>query len=321
MGAAGDAMADDEAFDAYSRAVIHAAERVGPWVVNVEAGRGRRRMAGGGTGSGFVLTPDGFVLTNSHVVEGARTVEVATMDGRRFPAEVVGDDPATDLAVLRIEGADLPSAVLGDSRSLRVGQLVVAVGNPYGFQCTVTAGVISALGRSLRSRSGRLMVDIVQTDAALNPGNSGGPLADSRGRVIGVNTAMIPTAQGLCFAIPIHTAEWVAGRLIRDGRVRRAFLGLGGQSVPLSPPVARRNGLTGTGVRALAVEPESPAASAGLREGDIVVALDDVPIAGIDELQAQLDETRIGVGSSLTILRDGEKKVLAIVPQEWTARS
>ena len=311
---------DAEALDAYSRAVVRAAERVGPSVVNVEARRRRRRMSGGGSGSGFALTPDGFVLTNSHVVEDAVAVEVATADGCRFTAQIVGDDPATDLAVLRVEGAGLPSVALGDSRALRVGQLVVAVGNPYGFRCTVTAGVVSALGRSLRSGTGRLMADIIQTDAALNPGNSGGPLADSRGAIVGVNTAMIPVAQGLCFAIPMHTAEWVAGRLIRDGRVCRAFLGLGGQTVPLPTPVARRNGLAGSGIRALSVEPGSPAAGAGLREGDILVALDGTPLAGIDDLQALLDEGRIGVALRLTVLRDGETKILDAVPEEWTAR-
>ena len=310
---------DADLLDAYSRAVMSAVERVSPAVVNIEVEVGTRGGRGGrggnGSGSGFVFTPDGLVLTNSHVASEAARIEVTLADGQRYRADLVGDDPDTDLAVLRIHASDLPSARLGDSMALRPGQVVIAIGNPFGFQTTVTAGVVSALGRSLRSRSGRLMDDIVQTDAALNPGNSGGPLVNTRGEVVGVNTAVILPAQGLCFAIPINTAKWVAGRLIQSGRIRRGFLGIGGQNVPVPRRVARLQGLASArGVLVLGVEPGSPAERAGVRERDVIVGLDDRPIAGVDDLHRLLTEDRIGVRSTLRVLRDLEPRALEITP-------
>ena len=279
-------MSDAEALDAYSRAVVGAVMRLGPSVVKVETRSGRGR---GGAGSGFVLAGDGFILTNSHVVHGSTSTEVEMIDERRLPAQVVGDDPDTDLAVLRIAAGGLPPVELGDSRVLRVGQLVIALGSPYGFQSTVTAGVVSALGRSLRARSGRLMDDIIQTDTALNPGNSGGPLVDSNGLVVGVNTAAILPGQGICFAIPSHTAQFVAGRLIRDGHIRRGLIGVGGQTVPLPRAVVRHFDLSAsTGVRVLSVEPRGPADRAGLLPGDVILRFGDRPVATVDDLQRVL---------------------------------
>ena len=310
----GDARPDDsDLLDAYSSAVIQAAERISPSVVNIEIsqkpaaaestalrGASPRR----GSGSGVIFTPDGFILTNSHVVHRADQIDVALADGRRYLARLVGDDPDTDLAVIRIDAPNLRAAELGDSNAIRVGQLVVAVGNPYGFQCTVTAGVVSAMGRSLRSNSGRLIDDVIQTDAALNPGNSGGPLVNSRGEVIGVNTAIILPAQGICFAIAINSAKFVAVRLMRDGRVRRSFLGVGGQNVTLPRPLARQlNLLTASGVLVLSVEKDSPAEKAGIIEGDVVIAIDALPIKGVDDLHTHLTDQKIGVKSELTIIR------------------
>jgi S1-C subfamily serine protease len=317
---------DDVILDAYSRAVISAAEQVSPAVVNIEVhqrlrGRGatqpRPPQEARGTGSGFIFTPDGFILTNSHVVHHATAIEVTLSDGRRLQADLVGNDPDTDLAVVRINAPDLMPAHLGDSHSIRVGQLVIAIGNPYGFQCTVTAGVVSALGRSLRSQSGRLIDNVIQTDAALNPGNSGGPLVTSWGEVIGVNTAVILPAQGLCFAIAIDTAKFVAARLIRDGKIRRGYLGVAGQNVALPRRIARMHNLAvESGILVVSIEPNSPAQRAGLREGDIIVSYDGQPIAGIDDLHRRLTDQQVGVVSRLTLVRRAEKIVLDVIPEE-----
>jgi S1-C subfamily serine protease len=304
---------DTELVDAYSQAVVHAVELVGPSVVTLErGGRGARQE---GHGSGFVFTPDGLVLTNSHVVHGAASLHVSLPDGRRMPASLIGEDPDTDLAVVRIPASDLPTARLGDSRTIRVGQLVVAIGNPYGFQASVTAGVVSALGRSLRSRSGRLMDDIIQTDAALNPGNSGGPLVNSRGDVIGVNTAVILPAQGLCFAIAANTAQFVVGRLIRDGRVRRSYVGVAGQNAPLARQLVRFYGLqVSRGIRVASIEPDSPASKSNLREGDVIVGFAGHPVEGIDDLHRLLTEERIGVSTPLAVIRGTEKLEIHVTP-------
>ena len=316
---------DGELLDSYSRAVIAAAEKVSPSVVHIVVGgdgRSGDRPNGPngsprGSGSGFLFTPDGFILTNSHVVHGATHLQVALSDGREFQAQPTGDDPDTDLAVIRIHAAGLVPASLGDSQSVRVGQLAIAIGNPYGFECSVTAGVVSALGRSLRSRSGRLIDNIIQTDAALNPGNSGGPLVTSHGDVIGVNTAVILPAQGLCFAIASSTARFVAGRLIRDGRIRRGYLGLGGQNVPLARRLVRFHNLAvDTGILVISVERGSPAEKAGLREGDIIIEFDGHAVGAIDALHRLLTESQVGVPSRLTILRQTRKEALEVVPQE-----
>src|SRR6266853_5202129 len=315
--------ADAALLDAYSRAVTGAVERVSPSVVNIEVHQseggtrtGERRERSGG-GSGFVFTPDGLILINSHVVHDARRIDVKLPDGRRMSASAIGDDPASDLAVIRVDEPGLTAAKLGDSQQLRVGQVVIAIGAPYGFQSTVTAGVISALGRSLRSYSGRLIEDVIQTDAALNPGNSGGPLVDSRGQVIGVNTATILPAQGICFAIGINTAKFVASRLLRDGRIRRSYIGVSAQTVPVHRRVVRFYDLPKeTGVIVLSTESGSPAQRAGLREGDVIVALEGQPVAGVDDLHRLLTDVRVGVSCSLLVLRHPEKLELLVVPEE-----
>jgi len=302
---------DDFLLDAYSRAVIDAVERVGPAVGRVEAGRGQ--------GSGFIFTPDGFLLTNHHVIERAKRTGVSLADGRSFDAELVGADPHTDLAVLRIAippgGAPLPWARFGDSRAVRVGQIAIAIGNPYGFHHSVTSGIVSALGRSLRARSGRLMDDIIQSDAALNPGNSGGPLVTTGGAVIGVNTAMIQGAQSLSFAIASNTARMVAATIMRDGRVRRSYLGVAGQNVAVPRAAARSAGIAAaTGVLVQSTEKGSPGETAGLRQGDIIVAFGGETVAGIDDLHRLLTADRAGVPSPLAVLRRGEKRQLIVVP-------
>jgi S1-C subfamily serine protease len=318
-------VSDDALLDAYSRAVSGAAEKVGPAVVNIEVFQRRHRgdsPARGpngvhGSGSGFIFTPDGFILTNSHVVHDGIDIQVGLSDGRRLQAVLVGDDPETDLAVIRVHAHSLTPATLGDSQSLKPGQLVVAIGNPYGFQWTVTAGVVSALGRSLRSQTGRLMDNIVQTDAALNPGNSGGPLVNSRGEVIGVNTAVILPAQGICFAIPVNTAREVAMLLVRQGRIRRSWLGVGGQSVPLTRRTVRLHGLEiESGVLVLSVENGSPAAKAGLEEGDVIVGFGTQAVKDVDGLHRFLTESAIGVEAPLTIVRRAEKLTLNVTPIE-----
>jgi S1-C subfamily serine protease len=312
--------------DAYSRAVTSIAESVGPAVVRLDIKRRLRgRDAGGrevahevgGSGSGFLFTPDGLIATNSHVVSGATAIEVALNDGQTFRASLIGDDPDTDLAVVRVDGHKLPTVPLGESRGLRVGQLAVAIGNPYGFQCTVTAGVVSALGRSLRSQSGRLMDDVIQTDAALNPGNSGGPLVSSRGEVIGVNTAVILPAQGICFATAIDTAKVTIAQLLRHGRVRRARLGLAGQNIVLPRRMVRHHGLErAAAVQAASVERGGPASRAGFEAGDIIVGFAGQPVAGFDDLHRLLTEERLGARVPVTVLRRGQRLSLEIEPEE-----
>src|SRR2546425_6920453 len=317
----------DELLDAYSAAVAGAVERVGRAVVSVDVRqpvrrRGRPERELPGHGSGFVFTPDGFILTNSHVVHGATHVAVRLPDGRELPADLIGDDPDTDLAVVRVGGGPPTAAPLGDSASLRVGQLVIAIGNPLGLQSTVTAGVVSALGRSFRSVSGRLIDDVIQTDAALNPGNSGGPLVDSRGRVIGVNTAVILPAQGICFAVAINTAKFVAGQLIAHGRIRRGRIGVAGQHLPLLRLAVRAHGLEAkSGVLVTGVEPDSPAARAGLTSGDIIIGFDGQAVSGIDDLHRLLVTERIGARTTIAVLRNADRLELPIVPEESETRT
>jgi len=307
----------DAPLDSYSAAVVSAVERAAPSVVHVGVRFASRRRRGEGGGSGFVLTPDGFLVTNSHVVQGASELRVTLADGSSWPARLVGDDPACDLALVRIEAPELVPIRRGDSRALRVGQLVVALGSPYGFQGSVSAGIVSALGRSLRTASGRVVDNVIQTDAALNPGNSGGPLVDHRGAAVGVNTAAVLPGQGVCFAIPLGTAERVAGALIRDGRVRRARLGLGGETVPIPRVLARHHRLAaGSGVKVLSVEPGAPAASAGVLRGDVIVSLDGEAVSDVEDLQRLLDESRVGRAVALGLLRLTELRTLRVSPSE-----
>jgi S1-C subfamily serine protease len=315
---------DSEALDAYSRAVIGAVDRIGPSVVSVGIARRapeelqRRGLPElRGAGSGVIIAPDGYVLTNSHVVRSAERIELHLQDGRALPAVVVGDDPHSDLALVRALDSGLPAAELGDSSRLRVGQLVVAVGNPLGFQATVTAGVISALGRTLRTETGRLIENVIQTDAPLNPGNSGGPLVDFRGQVIGINTAVIAGSQGICFAIPVNSAKWVVSALIRDGRVQRAYLGIMGQTVTLDRRVVVRHRLeTSTAVRVTEVHAGTAAERAGIRAGDLIVILGDSPIGSLDDLQLTLGRYRLGELLTVQVIRHGERNTLEVRPTE-----
>jgi S1-C subfamily serine protease len=311
---------EKEALDAYSRVIVAVAEALGPAVVNlraeVEVRGGARRS--GGSGSGFLFTPDGFLLTNQHVVGGSSRLRVRLKDGREVPGRVVGSDPWTDLALVQAEDSGFPTAVLGSSVSLRVGQLVVAIGSPFGFDSTVTAGVISALGRTLRSITGHLVDNVIQTDAALNPGNSGGPLLDSQGRVIGINTAVIQSAQGICFAIPIDMAKRLVPQLMRHGRVIRGYLGLHGRDVPIARHLARHFALDQeSGVEVVALEAGGPAGQAGLDEGDLILALADQPVTGIDDLQKRLTEIPVGVPVEIVLIRGERRLVRYVVPGEY----
>ena len=317
---------DGALLDAYSHAVTGVAETVGPAVVRLDV---KRRARGrdvqgrehtrevGGSGSGFIFTPDGLIVTNSHVVSGAAAIGVTLNDGQALQADLIGDDPDTDIAVVRVAGHKLTSVALGESRRVRVGQLAVAIGNPYGFQCTVTAGVVSALGRSLRSQNGRLMDDVIQTDAALNPGNSGGPLVSSKGEVIGVNTAVILPAQGICFATAIDTAKVTIAQLLRHGRVRRARLGIAGQNIVLPRRMVRHHGLDRDGaVQAASIERGGPASRAGFEQGDIIVDFAGQPVAGFDDLHRLLTEEKLGEPVPVSVLRRGRRLTLQIQPDE-----
>jgi S1-C subfamily serine protease len=312
---------DFELLDAYSRTVVSAVARVAPAVVNINVTQ-RTSARGGvrelsGNGSGFVIAPDGFILTNSHVVHEANAITVNLPDGREYPAQLTGDDPDTDLAVIRIDAPKLAHVRLADSENLRVGQLVIAIGNPLGFEASVTAGVISALGRSMHAQSGRLIDNIIQTDAALNPGNSGGPLVNSAGEVVGVNMAMIRPAQGICFAIGSNTARFVAGWLIKDGKIRRGYIGVAGQNVPIHRRIVRFYNLKlETGVLVVSIEKNSPAERAGLRQGDLIIAFNSQPIGSVHHLHKVLVGEQINVSASLTVIRHTDKLELSIRPTE-----
>ncbi len=319
LGSARQSAQDRDLLDDYSRTVTSVAEQVSPAVVKLEV-EGASPTSGGpesglGSGSGFVVTPDGFVLTNSHVVAGAKRITLFLLDGRRVPAHLVGDDPDSDLAVVRIHESGLPAVHFADSSAIKVGQIAIAIGNPYGLNCTVTAGVVSALGRSLRTKYGRLIDDVVQTDAALNPGNSGGPLCDAHGQVIGVNTAMIMPAQGICFAIAANSATFIMSKLIHDGRIRRAHLGVAGQNVPLHRRVVRFHRLEReSAILVVSLEPGGPAAAAGVREGDLIVAYAGKPVASLDDLHRLLTEEQAGIVAALTLVRGSEKPVVSVRP-------
>jgi S1-C subfamily serine protease len=325
MAASSTAVLDGELLDAYSSAVTSVVDAVGPAVVSISVrgassdapGRGRR---GGGSGSGVLFTPDGYILTNAHVVRGGGRWEVALTDGSTHPAQLCGADPATDTAVIRIEGTGLPHAQFGESAKLKVGQLCVAIGNPLGFSSTVSAGVVSALGRNMRAQDGRLMENIIQSDVALNPGNSGGPLVDTRARVIGVNTAMIFGAQGISFAVPIDTAKWVVGQIMTQGRVRRSWLGIVAQNRRIDPRVKRHlELLQESGVEVMSVEPAGPAAAAGVRDGDIVLALDGRPVQSVDDVHRTLTQWPVGKPLPLAALRRLERVDVVTLPTEAKA--
>jgi S1-C subfamily serine protease len=313
---------DGADLDPYSAAVIGASEQVMPSVVKIDSsnggGDGQDAQATAGSGSGMIFTPDGLILTNSHVIHGTGRLDVTLLDGRKCRAQVIGDDPATDIGVVRIDAPGLAAVRLGDSKNLRVGQLVVAIGNPFGFQCTVTAGVVSALGRSLRSQSGRLMDNIIQTDAALNPGNSGGPLVNANGEVVGVNTATILPAQGICFAVAVNTARLAVIELLKEGKVRRSVLGILGQTVPLHRRVVRFYNLdVDSGVFVTQIVKGSPAERAGVREGDLMIEFNGSPINGIDDLQKHLVADLVGKRCSLVVVRNFTEKIsLEVMPGE-----
>jgi S1-C subfamily serine protease len=316
-----DPASEEDLLDAYSQAVVGVAEAVGPAVVSIgikqksRSGRSRpRRNRGEGAGSGFIIAPDGFVLTNHHVVRGADAIEVRLTDGHSFPATIVGTDSATDLAVVRVTENGLPAVELGDSDKLRVGQLAIAIGNPLGFQSTVSTGVVSALGRSLRSQSGRLIENVIQTDVPLNPGNSGGPLVDSRARVIGVNTAMIYRAQGISFSVPVNTAKWVVGELVTRGKVQRAYLGIAGQIRPIDRGLRRKYQLkAATSVEVVSVVENGPAKEADLREGDLIVALNGEIVSSVDDIYQHLAGWPAGSAVTVSALRNGERRELRVV--------
>jgi S1-C subfamily serine protease len=316
------ALSDGELLDAYSSAVTRVVEEVGPSVVSISvrgpaSGPGRGRGGGGGSGSGVIFTPDGYILTNAHVVAGGRAFEVALTDGSTHSATLVGIDPATDLAVIRIQGERLPHAQLGESARLKVGQLCVAIGNPLGFSSTVSAGVVSALGRNMRAQDGRLMENIVQSDVALNPGNSGGPLVDTRSRVIGINTAVIFGAQGISFAVPVDTAKWVVGQLMTRGKVRRSWLGVVAQTRKIDPRIRRQlELLQESGVEIMSAEPVAPAALAGAKDGDILLALDERPVRTVDDVHRLLSQWPVAQALKLTLLRRTERLEVIALPTE-----
>ena len=321
---------EQEALDAYSRAVVHVVDTAGPAVVNIAVGRTQPRQgkrsprsepfAQEGAGSGVLFAPDGYILTNSHVVHGASTLEAVLTDGTRFGARLVGEDPATDLAVIRVDGSGLPFAPFGSSERLKVGQLVIAMGNPFGFQSTVSTGVVSALGRSMRSQQGRLIDNIIQHTSPLNPGNSGGPLVDWKGRIVGINTAIIMMAQGIGFSIPSDTAQWVVSQLLTRGRVRRGYLGIGGGHRPLDRRLVRFHSLsTDQAVEVHTVEPNGPAERAGIREGDVIIGIEDKPVRSVDDLHRALADSQIGESATLSILRRNELLKLKVRPAESAA--
>ena len=312
---------DIELLDAYSRAVTQVVDRVGPTVVRIDVFN-RERPGRAGSGSGVLVAPDGLVVTNSHVIGGAARVAITTVDGRTLSARAVGDDPDTDLALLRVDAADaFPAALLGDSKRLRRGQLVIAIGNPLGFESTVTAGVVSALGRSLRARTGRLIEDVIQTDAALNPGNSGGPLVSTHGEVVGINSAVILGAQGICFAVASNTANFVLGELVRHGRVRRAYIGISAQQTAIPRRLQLAAGIDQEAAAIIAViEPDSPAGRAKLATGDIIIRLDDQPVTGVDDLIRSLTGERIGTEVEVEVLRRGQRQRISLVPEERQRR-